>query len=422
MALPSSSGDQFPRAILHVDGDFFFVSCELASKPWLKGRPVVTGHERGIATAMSPEAKALGISRGMPVYRIRKLYPQTIVLSSDYDSYELYARRMYAVVRRYTPLVQEYSVDECFADLTGRDVVLHMSYEEIARSIKHDLEGELGLSFSVGVSVNKVAAKVASKWHKPSGLTLIPKEKLPEYLAKVAIGKIWGIGRNTAMLLRKQGIVTALDFIRKDAEWVNSTLARPYRELYQELNGVFILPLDVASKHEYVSMSRTRTFTPPSADRRFVYAQLSKNVESACAKLRRYGFLARWFSFFLKTQEFRYYRLDMKLPRPVSTPHEILPLIRSRFNELFRSSILYRATGITLGDLITTEESSGDLFDLTGNGGFAELYRGVDRLARKYGDGSVFLASSFAARPAAERKIMFYSRRRIGIPFLGQAA
>ena len=100
------------RAIIHIDGDSFFASCEIALNPKLKGKPVVTGHERGIASAMSPEAKALGIYRGMPVFQIKQLYPQVVVVASNFQTYGTFAERMYNIVRRYTDAVSEYSIDE----------------------------------------------------------------------------------------------------------------------------------------------------------------------------------------------------------------------------------------------------------------------------------------------------------------------
>src|SRR6185369_6203305 len=101
--------------ILHIDGDYFFASCEISLNPSLRGKPVVTGQERGIATSMSPEAKALGVHRGMPVFKIRKEFPQVIITTSNYKNYGIFAQRMYDIVRRYSPLVEEYSIDECFA-------------------------------------------------------------------------------------------------------------------------------------------------------------------------------------------------------------------------------------------------------------------------------------------------------------------
>src|SRR3954470_12144212 len=141
------------KIILHLDGDGFFASCEVALNPKLKGLPVVTGQERGIATAMTPEAKALGIHRGMPVFQIRKLYPEAIVVQSNYHNYGIFAQRMYDIVRRFTDRVEEYSIDECFADITGlerHERGQEVTYEQIARSIKDTLYRELGMTFSVG--------------------------------------------------------------------------------------------------------------------------------------------------------------------------------------------------------------------------------------------------------------------------------
>src|SRR6266550_3267203 len=109
----------FPRAILHVDGDSFFAACEIARDPRLKGKPVVTGKERGIVSACTYDLKARGIKRGMTLVEVRKIAPDAIILPSDYETYSLFSNRMYEIVRRYTPTVEEYSIDECFADLTG---------------------------------------------------------------------------------------------------------------------------------------------------------------------------------------------------------------------------------------------------------------------------------------------------------------
>jgi DNA polymerase IV len=102
-----------PRAILHIDADAFFASCEQSRNPRLKGKPVVTGKERGIAASMSYEAKARGVTRGMPVWQIKKVCPDAVLLPSDYETYSLLSLRLFNIVRRYTPDVEEYSIDEC---------------------------------------------------------------------------------------------------------------------------------------------------------------------------------------------------------------------------------------------------------------------------------------------------------------------
>src|ERR1700757_4558165 len=168
---PPLSLHSFPRALLHIDGDAFFASCEQSRRPKLQGRPVVTGKERGIAASMSYEAKALGVKRGMRLFEIKRLCPDAIILPSDYETYSLLSQRLFAIVRRYTPDVEEYGIDECFADLTGLRRPLRMSYLEMAEHMKKALDAELGFTFSVGLAPNKVVAKIASKWQKPSGLT-----------------------------------------------------------------------------------------------------------------------------------------------------------------------------------------------------------------------------------------------------------
>src|SRR3954470_22757085 len=140
----------YPRAILHVDGDAFFASCEVAKDPSLRGKPVITGKERGIVSACTYEAKALGIKRGMILSEVRKICPEAIILPSDYETYSLFSERMYKIVRRYTPELEEYSIDECFADLTGMRRVNKMPYPSMAEHIQEDLVRELGMTFSIG--------------------------------------------------------------------------------------------------------------------------------------------------------------------------------------------------------------------------------------------------------------------------------
>ncbi|MEI6304529.1 MAG: DNA polymerase IV [Candidatus Taylorbacteria bacterium] len=425
----------FPRAILHVDGDSFFASCEVAKNPALRGKPVVTGRERGIASSMSYEAKARGVTRAMRLSDIRKLCPDVIILPSDYETYSLYSQRMYEIVRRYTNDIEEYSIDECFADLTGMRRPNNMSYEEMAMKIKHDLDTELGMTFSIGLSVNKVTAKIGSKWKKPSGLTIIPGYNLHLYLSKWPVGKIWGIGPNTESYLHKQGIVTSLDFATKTSEWVKLHLSKPFQEIHAELNGKFVYPLVLGEKHDYASISKTKTFTPPSMDKSFIFSQLSKNVENACIKLRRHHLYTKRFTFFLKTQDFRYHALELKLSQTVCIPEKIIETIREVWNTIYRTGIQYRATGVTLMELSHENISTIDMF------GHSEIldhvqkiHEAVDHIDQRYGKHSVFLGSSFRAMndgahrgsrgEESERRSKLLKgetkRKRIGIPFLGQ--
>ena len=326
-----------PRAIVHIDGDAFFAACEQSRNPVLKGKPVVTGKERGIAASMSYEAKACGVTRGMRISEIKRHCPQVVLLPSDYETYSLLSKRMFAIVRRYTPDVEEYSIDECFADLTGLQRPLKGSYPQIAARIKHSLDVELGFTFSVGLAPTKVVAKIGSKWKKPSGLTCIPGWDIHRYLGRLPVEKVWGIGAKTTAYLAKHGIHTALAFARLPERWVLQHLPKPFYEIWQELRGTSVLALETQEKEDYQSVQKFKTFSPPSNDREFVFSQLAKNIENGCMKVRRYQLVAGSAMCFLRTQDFRDVGLEVRFSRPTAFSHEVIHALRPLFDDLFSS-------------------------------------------------------------------------------------
>lgn len=393
----------YPRAIVHVDGDGFFAACEVARDPSLRGKPVVTGKERGIVSAATYEAKARGITRGVPLREVKKLCPEVIIISSDYQLYTLYSLRMYEIMRRYTPDVEEYGIDECFGDLTGLRRVHNKSYEEIARAIKQDLYRELDITFSVGLSCTKVLAKIGSNYQKPDGFTPIPLLGKEAFLKNIPIEKVWGIGANTGALLRKHGVQTAGEFAHKDEAWVRARVTKPIRELWQELNGELVFPLVTEAKDDYHSIQKTRTFSPASDDPAFLYSELSKNIEGACRKARRYNLVATGLSFFLKSSDFRYRTHTVSLSKATNAPHEILHALEPFFTKIYRRGTRYRTTGITLTGLREAKPEQLDLFvsaEITE--GVDRLFTSVDALTEKYGRDTVYLGSS--AHAVAARK------------------
>lgn len=398
-------GGGYPRAIVHVDGDAFFASCEVARDPSLKGRPVVVGGLRGIAVALTYEAKARGVVRGMPVFQIKKLCPDVVVLPGDYDLYAAYAQRMYRIVKRHSLCVEEYSIDECFADVTGA-----VDPEVVAREIKHDLELDLGVTFSVGLATTKVLAKVASKHSKPAGLVFIPKGVEDYFLEKLTVGKVWGIGPQTASKLNRQGIMTALQFKNMPAWKLHEEFAKPHRELWRELRGESVFVVDPDSHADQKSVASTRTFRPPTKDRARVRAELAKNVETASARAREKGLTSRHLYCFLKSQDFQYRRFEVALVQRTSSSSEILRAVIPQFETEFREGIVYRATGITLADLAPRNAVQHDLFSVhESEEKSACVWETVDALG-----GSVFLAASMGAR----KRPQFTDT--LGLPYLGE--
>src|SRR5512136_2665378 len=223
----------WPQAIMHIDGDAFFTSCEEAIHPELRGKALITGGERGIVACASYPAKKLGIKRGVPLHEARQICPGLIILPSDYETYSLFSKRMFSIMRRFTPDVEEYSIDEAFADITGMRRALHSSYEDIVINIKKEIEKELGITVSVGLSITKVLAKVASKHQKPSGLTIIKGRDIAGYLANLPVDKIWGIGNATTNYLAKMGIRYALEFAQLPEKKVRERFTKPGVEIWQ---------------------------------------------------------------------------------------------------------------------------------------------------------------------------------------------
>ncbi len=426
----------FPQAVIHIDADAFFASCEQSRNPKLKGLPVITGKERNIVASMSYEAKARGVVRAMRLSEVRRLCPDAVFLPSDYETYSLLSNRFFGVVRRYTPEVEEYGIDECFADITGMRRPLRMTYVRIAEAIKEDLDSAFGFTFSVGLAPNKTIAKIASKWKKPSGLTVIPGRDIHRFIDGMPVEKVWGIGPQTTAYLNKLGITTALQFARRDEMWVKQRFSKPFYEKWQELNGRMVIPLETGEKDTYASIQKVKTFTPPSSDPEFVFAQLSKNVENATMKARRYHLAAERAICFLKTQDFRGTGAEVRFSRPTAFPHEIIRALTPVFGRLFKHSEEYRSTGIVLFKLSEDRIVQPDLFGVTARiERLAKVYETVDGVRAKYGKHTLFLGSSFYAHKfgqhlgergdTPERKDDLFkgetARQRLAIPmFMGK--
>lgn len=383
------------KVIFHIDGDAFFVGVETAKDPSLKGLPVVTGEERGIVSALSYEAKALGIVRGMPIFKVKQDFPHVRILPGDYKSYVQYSGKMFSIVNRYAYGVEEYSIDECFADFTGLDRTLKKSYQEIAREIKKEIYDELGISVSVGLAPTKVLAKVASNWVKPNGLTEITPAAIADFLSSTPIKKIWGIGPKTSEFLVQKGVLTAKDFCMKGEAWVHQNLSKPYGVIWRELSGESVLGVDTEVKTSYSSIQKTRTFHPPTNDKIFLWSQLSKHVEDACKKARYYEQVPKKVSIFLKMQNLKVVARSVTLAVPSHSPEIVLSAVRPLFDDLHTRNILYRTAGVVLQDLIINNGIQEDLFGGTHTAQkLDQVYKQIDALENKFGKRVVYLAST----------------------------
>ncbi len=385
----------FSRAIIHVDCDAFFASVEQSLDPSLKGRPVIVGKDRGIAAAFSYEAKRKGVMRAMPLSEIKKLCPDAVFLPCDYESYSLYSQRFYAILRRFTPEVEEYSIDEAFADLTGLRRIYRTSYEAIALQIKETLEKELGITISIGLSLTKSLAKICSRDNKPSGFTCVRGYELDPYLKNTKIGRVCGFGPSSTALLAKHGVFTVWEYVQKPENFAQNLIGKIGVELWHELRGEPVYAVIKEKKREQASLSKVKTFTPSSNDRDFVRAQLIRNMESAFIKMRRHGLVAKEVGVYLKNKDHRGRALGAELTRHTDSPLEGIKIVSELFDRLFDSGVMYRATGVWFHKMEVRRAAVQDLFDDPAKiAALREISRVIDEVNALYGKHTLHLASS----------------------------
>src|SRR3989344_6281929 len=257
---------------LHADRDSFFVACELSVRPELRGKPVIVGADRGIAVAMKPEAKKLGITRGMPVFRIKKLFPQVVVLPHDFELYNRVAQGMLSILSSYFRDVEVYSIDECFALVRPSEAKYFGGEENLLMELKKEIEGTLSVTYSLGLARTKALSKLASKLEKPGGVVmLLTKADEVDALKRTNVEDIWGIGRQTYPKLKALGIQTAYDFVNYPDSKIAREFSRPTMDMKRELAGEEILEVvSDADPRDQKSIQSTATFRPARSEERRV--------------------------------------------------------------------------------------------------------------------------------------------------------
>ncbi|MBQ3508112.1 MAG: DNA polymerase IV [Clostridia bacterium] len=229
------------RCILHCDMNNFYASVECMMNPSLRGHPVAvcgeTEDRHGIVLAKNYEAKAYGIITGEPVVQAKQKCPTLVTVPPHYEIYLEFSRRAKEIYDSFTDLVEPFGLDECWLDVTGSRR-LFGSEEEIAHTIRNKIKSELGITVSVGVSFNKVFAKLGSDIKKPDAVTVIPAESFREVIWHLPASDLLGVGRATAKKLAPLGIHTIGDLARYPRECLRSKLGKCGEDLWRFANGL----------------------------------------------------------------------------------------------------------------------------------------------------------------------------------------
>lgn len=279
-------------SILHVDLDAFFASVEQRDNPALRGRPVVVGGDprgRGVVSAASYEARAYGVRSAMPLRTAAALCPRASFLPVRGARYAEVSRQVMGILRRYTPVVEQVSIDEAFLDVTGTEV-LHGSPERIGAAIRTAIRSELGLSASVGVASSRLVAKVASDLRKPDALVVVPAGTESAFLDPLPIGRLWGVGAKTRTVLAEHGVRTIGDLARLPPDVLRRRLGEHGTTLSDRARGID--PTPVGGEADARSVSHEHTFDQDTRDPEVIERSLLALAEGVASRLRAGGVLA----------------------------------------------------------------------------------------------------------------------------------
>ncbi|MDJ0869129.1 MAG: DNA polymerase IV [Myxococcota bacterium] len=275
-----------PRVILHADMDAFYASVEQRDRPELRGKPVIVGglSPRGVVSAASYEARRYGIHSAMPGYEAHRRCPHGVFLGGDMKKYGRVSRQVFAIFRRFSPLVEGISLDEAFLDLTGTQRLLGPPVEA-GHALRDAVRRELDLAVSVGIAPSKMVAKIASDEAKPDGLLEVRPEEVQGFLDPLPVGRVWGVGPVAREKLEAAGYRTIGDLRRGDPERLERLLGALGGGAARLARGE-----DARAVHperEAVSYSEESTFSTDVADRERLVAAILDHAESVARRIRR---------------------------------------------------------------------------------------------------------------------------------------
>lgn len=376
------------KYIALIDCDSFFVSCERTLNPDLQYKAVcVTSGERGCVIARSREAKLIGIPMGYPLFMAKRDYPNCVYISANHANYSEISSRVMAILRKISPTVEVYSIDEAFVDLTGLAKLYKKNYYDLGQYIRTKILDETGVPVSIGISRTKALAKLASDKAKNlnTHICIAGNRGIQKLLKRTSIDEIWGIGRQLGPKLKGFGIKTAYDYIQKDDNWIKCKLGKTGLELKYELMGNLINKVSIEKKLPQ-SISDSRAFPEFSNDINYIKNELMIHIHAACRKLRRHNCKCLTVGVMLRTKNFKVYYDKVSLDYPIDFEFEISQAAFPLLERLFNPDIIYRSVGIVLENFsLGSTEQLGLFNENTKNEKKENLAKSLDKLEAKFG-------------------------------------
>ncbi len=309
--------------ILHVDLDAFFASVEQRDRPELRGRPVIVGGDpgaRGVVSAASYEARRFGVHSAMPLRTAAALCPEGVFLPVNGAKYRAASRAVMEILGRYTPRVEQVSIDEAFLDVAGSEALFGPP-PAIAAAIRAAIRSEVGLTASVGVATTKLVAKIASDLRKPDALVVVPAGDEAAFLAPLPIARLWGVGAQTRAALAEYGVRTIGDLAAVDPALLVRRLGRHGATLVERARGVD--PSPVTGEAEAKSVSHEHTFDVDTSDADEIERTLLALSEGVAARLRAGGVRASTIAVKVRDSAFRTVTRQRTLAEPTDLAEPI---------------------------------------------------------------------------------------------------
>ena len=384
------------RTILHVDLDAFFAAVEQRDRPELRGRPVIVGgggpNQRGVVSAASYEARTFGVHSAMPLREAGRLCPDGVFLPVDGAKYQAESRAVMTILRRFTPLVEPISIDEAFLDVTGSNA-LFGDGPTIARRIKNAVRDEVRLTASVGVASTKLVAKIASDLRKPDGLVVVAPGDEARFLAPLAIGRLWGVGEQTAHALGEYGVRTIGDLAALPPDLLVRRFGRHGAALADRARGMDADRV-VGAGETAKSVGHEHTFDADTNDPETIERTLLAMADGVAGRLRAAGLRAATVTVKIRDSTFRTVTRQRTLPEPTDLTEPIFRVALELARPEFRGHRI-RLVGVSASHFGETDQLA--LF-ASDDPRRRRVVEAADAVRRRYGERAVTRARLIDAR------------------------
>jgi DNA polymerase-4 len=380
--------------ILHVDMNAFFAACHQAQEPALKGKPVLVSGDpssrHGIVLTASYEARRFGVKTAMPTAQALRLCPQALIVAPNFRLYSFYSKQIMAILNSFTPLVEQYSIDEAWLDVSGCENLFGPA-DNIAREIKQKIKHQLDLSCSIGIAPSKILAKMASDLEKPDGLVIITADNIASRIWPLAVDKLFGVGPQTTAALNSLGVFT-----------IGDLAGFPLAVLKQRFGayGPYLAQLAQGQDHSSVdpnpdtakSIGNSITLPQDAETAAEIETILLALAEEVGTRLRRRNLKGSTITVSVKTPDFRLITRSRTYPEATN----LTETIYRRAGEIYRQHLQgrrVRLVGVTVSNITAAGAGTQlSLFSASEDDKRARLAQTVDQVRARFGDRSLVRA------------------------------